>query len=264
MEYLLIDPRMDEHPDIEAAGFAATTVFQAVLRAVARNDGKGRLRGKFASPEWLARRMNLRREDVGCAPENWIRHGLDMCHLAGLLQKDGEDYVIPGWDKFYQPRKTNAERQAEWRKRAKSDASVTPVTTRANSNATQPHLTSPHSTEADGGAPAPPTPPAHELLRNVWNELRVGDLPEWRETGKARMRRARDALKRRPLGEWIQVMAKLRESAFCCGKTGWKADPDWWLRPEGREPEPATKLLEGKYDDPPSEIQRSMRTMYGY
>ena len=45
---------------------------------------------------------------------------------------------------------------------------------------------------------------------------------------------------------WLQAIVKVRASAFCLGKNerGWKADIDWFLRPDS-----VPKIMEGKYDD---------------
>lgn len=267
MDYLHIDPRLDEHPDCEEAGFAAVAVFQAVLRAVARNDGHGRLRGKFAAPWWLVRRMNLSRDDIGDRePEAWVAKALGRLVQVGLLERDGTDYVVPGWEKFYPPKQTNAERQAEYRRRRTGEnatatpvqavTDVTSVTTRDNSNATPHHSTPLNSTEKKHVRAVPASDGQEEAgqLQEVWNRWRPPELSEWvPPTGKTRRRLARDALKRHPLPEWENSMAKLAGSDFCRGLsgTGWRADPDWWLRPDGKKPEPHQKLLEGAYDNPP-------------
>ena len=161
VDYLRIDPLMDEHPDIEAAGFDGARVFEAVLRACARNDGRGKLRGKFAHPGWLAKRINLTKEVIGgLDPDTWVNHGIERCVRCGLLQREGQDLVIPGWEKFYSPSKTNSERQSEWRRRNRRETQtaaqaavtdvttpvtsrygVTAVTTPVTSNATPHHTT---------------------------------------------------------------------------------------------------------------------------
>lgn len=159
MDFLQIDPRMDEHPDIEAAGFDGARVFEAVLRACARNDGRGRLRGKFAHPGWLARRMNLTREVIGgMDPDQWVANGVERCIANGLLEfKDG-DIVIPGWEKFYSPAQSGAQRSKNWRDRTRTDeTSVTPRDARDDRtsrpslpvarDATPPNTTPPNSTE---------------------------------------------------------------------------------------------------------------------
>lgn len=95
----------------------------------------------------------------------------------------------------------------------------------------------------------PPTPTAHEQLQAAWNELTPEPIPRWRETGKVRKKLAQEALKRRPLAEWREVFRKIGSSPFCRGETnGWRADPDWALRAEGRKPETAAKVLDGAYD----------------
>lgn len=153
MDYLRIDPRLDEHPDCEEAGFAGVAVFQAVLRAVARNDGHGRLRGKFAAPWWLVRRMGLRREDIGDRePEAWVARALERLVAVGLLERDGEDLLVPGWEKFYSRAQTPAERQATLRSRRGTGETVTvipePVTPSHASHETPLRVTEPVTSNA--------------------------------------------------------------------------------------------------------------------
>lgn len=166
MDFLRIDPRMDEHPDIEAAGFDGARVFEAVLRATARNDGRGRLRGKFASPAWLARRMNLKADVIGGQdPDVWVARGLSRCVDCGLLDRDGEDVTIPGWEKFYSPAKPEALRSKEYRDRQKETAEsdrheasrgVTTVTEAVIRHATPLHTTTQNTEEALERASKPP------------------------------------------------------------------------------------------------------------
>ncbi len=97
-----------------------------------------------------------------------------------------------------------------------------------------------NSTKAD--EPSAPSP--QEQLRQVWNDHRGPKLSEWRRS-KHRDVPSRERLKDRPLGEWPAVVRRIAASAFCTGTNdrGWKADPDWLLKPGT-----AVKVLEGKYD----------------
>lgn len=274
MDYLRIDPLMDEHPDVEEAGFAAVAVFQAVLRAIARNDGHGILRAKFATPRWLAKRLCLRPEDIGGGePETWIAQALDRCARCGLAcrNQDG-DLVVPGWEKFYQPSKTNAERQAEFRNKHKpaesecavDEAAVTPVTpvtpvtavtTPVTSNATPLHSTPQNNTESKEGesvelepeptSPAVAGPPLSEL-QGLWNKTANPSLPRWQEMPKPRAKQAKAALRDRTLLSWAAVIQRINASSFCLGANdrGWVASPDWLIQPGV-----AAKVLEGKYDN---------------
>jgi len=95
-------------------------------------------------------------------------------------------------------------------------------------------------------------------LRQAWNDITTAPLPRWRE---GRDWVARAALKRRPLEQWREVFARINASAFCRGQDGgWKADIDWALRPEGKKPETATRVLEGAFDASP--VQRDVTKGY--
>lgn len=140
MEHLRIDPRLDNHPDVLNAGFAGACVFQVVLRAIAEFDKHGRLPGKFG-PRWLVRRMNIEASDVGSAPEDFVMGGIERCVRAGLLQREGEDLIVPGWERFYMPAVSGAERTKKWREKNKDcDA-------RDDGDATPHHSTPHHSTK---------------------------------------------------------------------------------------------------------------------
>lgn len=67
------------------------------------------------------------------------------------------------------------------------------------------------------------TPPRKKALRARLKE------PDWRES-------------------WGEALARVANSSFCGGSgvNGWKADLDWFLKPDT-----LTKVLEGKYDDKP-------------
>jgi hypothetical protein len=85
------------------------------------------------------------------------------------------------------------------------------------------------------------------LLQEIWNDLRTPQMPRWDKSGKNRSRLAEAALKRRPIDQWREAMRRLAADPFFSGGpsgTGWVADPEYWLRPEGRKREPAEVLLE--------------------
>lgn len=100
--------------------------------------------------------------------------------------------------------------------------------------------------EEEADMSAAPTAPGPSQLQEAWNSGRPTQLPAWREMTKGRRATADNRLASRPLAEWVQVIARIRQSAFCLGENdrGWVASPDWLLRPDT-----ATRVLEGKYDN---------------
>jgi hypothetical protein len=90
-----------------------------------------------------------------------------------------------------------------------------------------------------------------EQLREAWNTLTSEPLPRWSDRGKVMKARATAALKRRPLEQWREIFARIERSSFLRGSGGWKAHAEWALRPEGKKPEPAARILEGAFDDAP-------------
>lgn len=149
MEYLQVDSGMDEHPDIEAAGFAGACVFGAVIRAIARHDGVGLLRAKYCTPEWIARRLNLRPDDIGGLNTGpWVDDALERCLQAGLLVREPEGLRVPGWERFYKAPKSGSVRTKEWRERQVTNRDACDVrdeTSSQRDNVTLHHTTPHHS-----------------------------------------------------------------------------------------------------------------------
>lgn len=93
--------------------------------------------------------------------------------------------------------------------------------------------------------------PTADDLAEAWNTITTTPLPRVTvPVSKLREKSLREALSRRPLDVWREVFRRINASSFCRGGSdgGWVADLDWATRPEGKKPEPATKVLEGSYD----------------
>ncbi len=152
MEYLKLTPDIDSDPAIEAAGWCAARVYELLLKVSALKDKRGRLERQFQAPGWLARRWNLTAADLpGVLPEDLIANGIARLAAVGLIHQDGEDLVLAGWDKYYKPAQSNAERQASFRKKGS-------VTRNASneSNATSPTPLHPPTPLHVDVAPTPP------------------------------------------------------------------------------------------------------------
>lgn len=95
--------------------------------------------------------------------------------------------------------------------------------------------------------------PGVEDLRDAWNELTALPIPRWGKTSDGRRKAAQRALTRRPFEEWREVFRRIGRSTFCQGDGDqrWIADVDWAMRPEGKKPEPAATVLDGKFDARP-------------
>lgn len=179
------------------------------------------------------------------------------------------DWLAHDWEKFQgnairESKRKAAKRQKEWRQRqkAKRNGIVTRDVTHRNADPVTPHNaptkrdeTRRNETRRNGEAkkqkqqPLLADPEPHEILRTAWNELRHPSLPTWLENPPKRKKAAREAFATRPLeGEtgWLAVIRRVNASSFCRGETprGWKANPDWLLRPDT-----AAKVLEGQFDD---------------
>lgn len=279
MEHIRLDPCIDSDPDIEAAGFWGARVFELLLKVSAWKDLHGRVPPQYLRPDWLAKRWNLAQKDIpGLEVEGIILDGTERLIRAGLLTMESDaTLVIRGWDKFYKRPQTNAERQEAWRERQRSKGvtDVTQVTATVTNNATPLHTTPLHTTKttataspaaARGHLQIPDAPiapdakpePDPEPLRELWNATAHPSLPRCLRMTEKRKPKAKARLAERPLPEWVPVIERINASAFCRGERGdrgWKADFDWLLKPDT-----ATKVLEGKYDDPPekSDLARDL------
>lgn len=118
MEYLRIDPRFDEHPDVERAGWWGGQLFHFLLRLSARLDLHGRLDASRQDPAWLVRRWGLTPLDVPThrSPADVVRVALEHCVEAGLLVREPDGTLrIHGWEKFYTRPLTPTERSRKHR-----------------------------------------------------------------------------------------------------------------------------------------------------
>lgn len=116
---------LDSNPKIRRGGRLAREVFCFALRRNAEVDNpvKGRLPGAVLEPWFIA--------DMLMMPEAEAIEGLNAAERVGLLKRDGESWLISGWEEHWGERPLDgAERQAKYRERkrvTKSDeAPVTP------------------------------------------------------------------------------------------------------------------------------------------
>ena len=86
---------------------------------------------------------------------------------------------------------------------------------------------------------------APAAMRDLWN-TKCGQLPSCREVTRKRSVQIAQRLSERSLDEWAVVIDRIVASDFCNGQNDriWVATFDWLLQPET-----ATKVLEGKYDN---------------
>lgn len=163
MEYLKLAPDIDSDPAIEEAGWVGARAYELLLKVSALKDLRGRIPPPLQRSDWLLRRWNLHEESwPGLVPADVLAAGLRRLLAVGLVVRDGEDLVIVGWEKFYRPSKSNAERQRDFRQKDRNDrneSNAAPLRSNAGngrneSNATPPthstHSTPPTQTEAGG------------------------------------------------------------------------------------------------------------------
>lgn len=86
-----------------------------------------------------------------------------------------------------------------------------------------------------------------ERLVAIWNDRTSRPIPSCREISKYRRQKLTKRLGERVLDQWTEIIDRIQASAFCRGdnERGWVADIDWLIG----SPDPAVRVLEGKYDD---------------
>jgi hypothetical protein len=79
---------------------------------------------------------------------------------------------------------------------------------------------------------------------DIWNSF--DDFSSCLAVKKTRLASFRARMKDKHWREnWREALVRIAKSDFCCGRVnGWKADVDWFLRPDT-----VTRILEGKYDN---------------
>jgi hypothetical protein len=121
----------DAHPKVIAAGFWGATVFRVLCRASAEFDLNGRIPEQYASPAYLAHRLQLGPEFESLDPAdatkcNAMQRGIDNATAAGLLVREGPFLLIDGWGDRQAissgSGRTSTERSQDFRSRQKNPA----------------------------------------------------------------------------------------------------------------------------------------------
>lgn len=127
---------LDSHPKIRRAGRSGREVFLFALRRNAEPDNPvpGRLPAAMLEPWYLADQLMMTEAEAVT--------GVTAAVTAGLLVRDGESWIIQGWEGDWGKRPLEGkERTAKYRERQRRDARVTDVTS--------PNVTESHGDESD-------------------------------------------------------------------------------------------------------------------
>lgn len=133
--YTKVDCYLDSNPKIRKAGRAGREVFLFLLRRNRLLDTHGLLPALNVDPDYLADQLMMDRNDA--------LHGVTACCNAKLITTSPENVVIIGWsDEWAREPMSNAERQAEYRRKQKEakllgDSSEPAVTERCNAKVTR-------------------------------------------------------------------------------------------------------------------------------
>ena len=215
-----------------------------------------------------------RRDPVGAVslltnlPREVVEPGLADLLADGCLEQVDGGYLIRNFVEAQEATKTprakkrdQRERERDKRRSAQRREILTPPVTGRHQVSPvvtdcPPPTPTPTPEEACAGQPAAepaPDAPDEPPLKAVWNETTTPPLPRWERTPKSRRILATNGAKRRPVDGptgWREVFRRIEASPFCRGENdrGWLADVDWALRPDGKKPETAQRVLEGAFD----------------
>lgn len=169
---------------------------------------------------------------------------LSVATEVGLLDLDGGTFCVHDWPEFQGALvdKSNKDKELKRKRRAirgartaRAENAPRAKTARALQDITLHNTTLTKDLSGDALGP----------LAELWNSTTEPPLPKVAEP-----RKETKALKRRSLETWAEVFRRINASKFCKGdsQSGWLADFDWAIRPAGKKPEPALKVLEGAFD----------------
>jgi hypothetical protein len=263
-----------------AAGFMGGLVFDALCDLSAEYDLGGEIPPEHQDLDWLVRRMGLERGETegvfhsfqrgenpnqGCGYlATLVQNGIAAClkKECGLLESvplgdaGAAVWRIVGWDER-QPKVPvkSTERVQAHRAKLQGRGSETDVKRKDGEKRVSSAF---HTRSKSVPSPSPSLSlfkgvrgkneggEGAEDLQVLWNDAAHPDLPRWVELPEKRKVAARARLRERTLAEWRAILERISASSFCRGENdrGWKADPDWLLKPDT-----ASKVLEGKYDN---------------
>ena len=166
---------------------------------------------------------------------------------TGWLDRVGDEFEVHDWADFQGFHVKKSKKDADKkRKRRERMSARTDSGQNGAVHALSPR-TAPPTDVTDGRNVTDATTSAAEELGALWNSITTPPLPRVEMMPPDRLKKARAALKRRPLEQWREVFMKAEASAFCHGESGkdWLANFDWAIRPAGVKPEPALMLIEG-------------------
>ena len=172
----------------------------------------------------------------------------DMMKAVGWAVYDSENQTVtfPNFLEYNAPAKDGrvssaAERQRRYREKSRSLPTSRDVTRNVTENVTRDVEKRREEYIEEEREKAPPSPTLEVI--ELWNKTfsQKCDLTQSRTRALgARMKSPKWA------ASWKEAIDRASKSRFCRGENdrGWKADLDWFLKPDT-----VTKILEGKYDN---------------
>jgi len=245
MDYVRYDPRRHRKPKALKAGWFSMRIYEALIDLSAVYDLQGLMSVDYLDADFICREVNLQTEDVGLEFDKreelheLVRGALGRLVEIGMLEPDGDNLRIKGWDEFY-GRKSRAD-GTRVSKFKVLDSGTKTETQQKTENATPHHITT-------------PTPPKTEEatfagthLAILWNNWAAQHkLPQVTKVGGKRKMLADARAKEHPSEDyWTEVLTRIAQSPGLLGKNdrNWTVTFDWLV-----EPMSAAKVMEGKYD----------------
>jgi len=239
MDYVRYDPRRHRKPKAIKAGWFSMRIYEALIDLSAVYDLQGSLSADYLDADFICREVNLQIEDVGLEFDEedelhkLVRGALGRLVEIGMLEVDGDNLRIKGWDEFYGSKRGGPRTPGKY----KGLSAGTETETQEKIFA--PHHTTPQDT-------TPPNVFTGSQLAVLWNEWAVQyGLSRVTKLGGKRKTLADSRAKEQPESYWQEVLARIAKSPGLLGKNdrGWIATFDWLV-----DPMSAAKVMEGKYD----------------
>lgn len=126
LRFAKVDATLELNPKIEEAGFWASTVYQFLLRVNRLHECDGRIPARYLRPKYIAKRLDMfTAEGLDSSALGIVERAIARCQDSEveLLERDGDEFLLVGWDSEWKGAKTEAERSKDYRDKKKRSRS---------------------------------------------------------------------------------------------------------------------------------------------